>query len=203
MSNAHILNPARNRRRATNLFVAISCAVLAVLFASPGAASQGGASQEVAEQIQWRPAAAPPFTTVAQAGPRTPVSEPSQDEPRLAVTTGFGGLCPEGTVRPGFQMYVTLLKSVDGTITIYAMTNKGTFTADVPLTANVRSTFNMNSLVAPGGPLAGQTDVDTAMMALSVTDTLFVACPVYFNAGIGGAGGVSGGHVQVAIDVVV
>jgi hypothetical protein len=175
-----------SKRRIVAAFMAAGCALLLALMpASPGSAQRGSGGVS-----PWTFGEAPNYV-------------PKGDIGALTVISGYGQICPEGTVRPGFQMYVSLLKNGSGEVTVYAMTNKGTVYQNLFLPADVRMTVDMNSLVAPGGPFAGQPDVDVAVLAVSTTDDLFMACPLYFNSSIGSAGGVSGGHVQMGVPVLV
>jgi hypothetical protein len=109
-------------------------------------------------------------------------------------------ICAEGSVRKDsagvLQMYVTLSSKTTQTVTVNYLTNKGTFTASVALVGGVRNTVDVNAyLLGAGGPLAGQTDVDTSIEIVGPSE-FFAACPIYFNRAIGAAGSVSGGHVQ-------
>jgi hypothetical protein len=66
----------------------------------------------------------------------------------------------------------------------------------VALAKGVRYTDDVNGfLTGPGGPLAGQIDVDTSVKVVAPSP-IFLACPTYFNRSIGAAGRVAGGTVQ-------
>ena len=108
--------------------------------------------------------------------------------------------CAEGSVRNDdagvLQMYVTLFSKDGQDVTITYITNKGPFDHKVTLEASKRFTDDVNQfLLGPGGPLAGQGDVDVSVRVTG-TKPLFMACPVYFNRAIGAAGSVQGGTVQ-------
>jgi hypothetical protein len=108
--------------------------------------------------------------------------------------------CAEGSVRSDpagtLQMYVTVFSETNQTVRIDYITNKGLHGHDIPLTANVRYTDDVNGfLVHPGGALAGQSDVDVSVR-VTAPQPIFLACPLYFNRTIGDAGQISGGTVQ-------
>lgn len=114
----------------------------------------------------------------------------------IASSTQF---CAEGSVRPGFQMYLSVYSDTAQTANIEYFTNKGIVSSTVDLAANQRTTVDVNAdLTGPGKALDGQTDVDTSVKVWGV-GLIHMACEVYFNSSVGAAGSVSGGHVQVGV----
>lgn len=109
------------------------------------------------------------------------------------------GVCAEGTIRPGFQMYLTIASEVNQTIRVDYLTNYGIVSHSQVLNGGVRYTENVNgmlpALLSGAGISYDPSGVDTSVKVTGA-QRVYLACPLYFNAAIGNAGGVSGGHVQ-------
>ncbi|MER3520734.1 MAG: hypothetical protein C4317_00185 [Acidimicrobiia bacterium] len=109
------------------------------------------------------------------------------------------GVCTEGSLRPGFQLYLTLASSKTQKVRIDYLTNYGTVSRIQNLNAGQRFTEDVNAtlpgLLSSSGVSFDPSQLDTSIRVIG-EDRHYMACPFYFSRSIGQAGPVAGGHVQ-------